>query len=268
MQTELQLLQDRHALESGALLNALADSQRTTKLLREENAQLRERLQFLEDKLADAEDRMQQLQYAQSPPPPAAPSRFAYSQRFTSPALSENRTLPTHSRHGSFLRAQPDTRHELSSPEPSSHSPETPEDNSEGFPRAHRKRTSVASSVFAAVPNNMSMIMQEEGTTSDSIGGLSMHSSPPGSPTMVLGRVQPPPIDTKPHPYPRPGHALSKSVSSSAGNISPTTANFSMLTGSPGSLNLRPEHERHLGDMPSLDLADGFEDYDDDAGDL
>ncbi|OJT14558.1 hypothetical protein TRAPUB_8891 [Trametes pubescens] len=267
IQTELQLLQDRHALESGALLNALADSQRTTKLLREENAQLRERLQFLEDKLADAEDRMQQLQYAQPPPPPAISSRSAYGRRFASPALSENRTLPTHSRHGSFLRAQPDTRNDLSSPEPSSHSPETPEDHTEAFPRVHRKRTSVASSVFAAVPNNMSMIMQEEGTTSDSIGGLSMHSSPPGSPTMVLGRVQPPPIDMKPHAHPRPGHALSKSVSSSAGNISPTTANFSMLTGSPGSLNLRPEHERHLGDMPSLDLTDGFEDYDD-AGDL
>ena len=27
-----------------------------------------------------------------------------------------------------------------------------------------------------------------------------------------------------------------------------------MLTGSPGSLNLRPEHEKLLGDMPILDL--------------
>ena len=33
-----------------------------------------------------------------------------------------------------------------------------------------------------------------------------------------------------------------------------------MTTSSPGSLNLRPEHERHLGDMPPLDLdADDFD---------
>ena len=52
---------------------------------------------------------------------------------------------------------------------------------------------------------------------------------------------------------------------SSAGNVSPTTANFSMneMAGSPRSLYLRPEHELHLGDMASLDLQ--FEDDEDDA---
>ncbi|KAI0351114.1 hypothetical protein OH77DRAFT_969571 [Trametes cingulata] len=262
MQSELQQLQDRHALETSALLNALADSQRTTKMLREENCQLRERLQFLEDKLADAEDRIQQLQYAQSPPAPPPAPKSVYGRRFASPALSDNRSLPTHSRHGSFLRAQPETYGDLSSsPEPNSLSPETPIDHSETFSRSHHKRVSATSSIFAPVPNNMSMIMQEEGMTPESISGLSMHSSPPGSPTMVLGRVQPPPINTKPSP--RASHMANKSISSSAGNISPTTANYSILTGSPGSLNLRPEHERHLGDMPSLDLAEGLEDYDD-----
>ena len=38
-------------------------------------------------------------------------------------------------------------------------------------------------------------------------------------------------------------------------SISPTTAEFSMVTGSPGSLFLRPEHELLLGDMESLDLG-------------
>ncbi|KAH7909483.1 hypothetical protein BJ138DRAFT_1155144 [Hygrophoropsis aurantiaca] len=52
--------------------------------------------------------------------------------------------------------------------------------------------------------------------------------------------------------------------SRSPANISPTTANFSMteMTGSPGSLQLRPEHELHLGDMASLSLyamSDGEE---------
>ncbi|KAI0632597.1 hypothetical protein C8Q77DRAFT_828560 [Trametes polyzona] len=281
LQTELQQMQERHNVETGALLNALADSQRMTKMLREENTQLRERLQFLEDKLADAEDRIQQLQYSQSPPPPpASTSRSVYSssRRFaTGPALSDTRSPPTRSRRGSFLRAQPPQEAYadlLSSPEPSthSHSPETPVDHSDAFPsRAlHRKRASATSSVFAAVPNNMSMIMHEEGVTPESAGGLSMQSmsmhssasSPPGSPTMVLGRVQPPPINTKASP----GHVANKSLSSSAGNISPTTANFSMVTGSPVSLNLRPEHERHLGDMSNLDLTDGLEDYDEDDG--
>ncbi|KAI0820525.1 hypothetical protein BC628DRAFT_1413065 [Trametes gibbosa] len=269
MHSEIQSLQERHALETGALLNALADSQRTTKMLREENAQLRERLQFLEDKLAGAEDRIQQLQYSQPPPMPT--SRPHYNRRFASPVLSDNRTLPTHSRRGSFLRPQPEPYADLlSSPEPSSHSPDTPLDHSETFSHPHRKRTSIASSVFAPVPNNMSMIMQEEGVTPEpSVGGLSLnsslHSSPPGSPTMVLGRVQPPPINTKASPRGPFNHTANKSISSSTGNISPTTANFSMLSGSPGSLNLRPEHELHLGDMPDLDLADdGLEDYGED----
>ncbi|KAH9852874.1 hypothetical protein C2E23DRAFT_885245 [Lenzites betulinus] len=271
MHSEIQALQERHALESGALLNALADSQRTTKMLREENAQLRERLQFLEDKLAGAEDRIQQLQYSQ-PPPPTSTSRSHYNRRFASPALTDNRTLPTHSRRGSFLRAQPEPYADLhSSPDSSSHSPEMPREHSETFTHSHRKRTSIASSVFAPVPNNMSMIMQEDGVTPESsVGGLSMnsslHSSPPGSPTMVLGRVQPPPITTKASPRGPLNHAANKSISSSAGNISPTTANFSMLSGSPGSLNLRPEHELHLGDMPNLDLAgDGLEDWGEDG---
>ncbi|KAI0776538.1 hypothetical protein BD413DRAFT_223068 [Trametes elegans] len=262
MQSELQQLQDRHALETGALLNALADSQRTSKMLREENSQLRERLQFLEDKLADAEDRIQQLQFSQPSPPAPSTTRSAYGRRFASPVSPDGRSQASNSRRGSFLRPQPEPFADtLSSPEPASLSPETPFDQSDSFPRSHHKRISGASSVFAAVPNNMSMIMKEEGVTPESITGLSMHSSPPGSPTMVLGRVQPAPINTKSSP--RPTHAANKSVSSSVGNISPTTANFSMMTGSPGSLNLRPEHELHLGDMPSLDLTDELEEYDD-----
>ncbi|PPQ85627.1 hypothetical protein CVT26_008861, partial [Gymnopilus dilepis] len=41
---ELLALKEKHASDMAALLSALADSQRTTKMLREENAQLRERL--------------------------------------------------------------------------------------------------------------------------------------------------------------------------------------------------------------------------------
>lgn len=45
---ELRELRDKHALETGALLSALSDSQRTCRVLREENGELRERMIELE----------------------------------------------------------------------------------------------------------------------------------------------------------------------------------------------------------------------------
>ena len=52
----------------------------------------------------------------------------------------------------------------------------------------------------------------------------------------------------------------------SVASISPTTVNFSTVTGSPGSLLLRLEHEVHLGDIENLDLgvSDGLVTNDDD----
>ncbi len=88
-----------------------------------------------------------------------------------------------------------------------------------------------------------------------------MHSSLPDSPTMVLSGIHPSSIATKLHSHLRRSHALSKSISSSVGNISLTTVNFQMLTGSLGGLNLRLEHEHHLGDIPGLDFVDRFKDY-------
>ena len=53
----------------------------------------------------------------------------------------------------------------------------------------------------------------------------------------------------------------------SVASISPTTVNFSTVTGSPRSLFLRLEHEVHLGDMENLDLgvSDGPVANDDDG---
>lgn len=257
---EIQQLQEKHALESSALLNALADSQRTTKMLREENGQLRDRIQVLEDKLADAQERIQQILYFQ---PPAPPPKSMYAQRYGSPAMSDRRNL-THSRNGSFRRQRGDPSaiyaDAMSSPELASLTPETPLDNAEAF--IPRRRMSGSSSIFPPLPSNMSMIMHEDGVSHDTFAGMSMGSSSPGeSPTMVFGRLhgQPPSAIPKPSSSRSIGHRANRSVSS-AGNISPTTASFSIMTSSPGSLNLRPEHERHLGDMAPLDLdAEGFE---------
>lgn len=44
---EIRELKDKHLTETGALLGALSDSQRTTKMLREENGELRERVDRL-----------------------------------------------------------------------------------------------------------------------------------------------------------------------------------------------------------------------------
>ena len=247
--SELQQLQEKHALETSALLNALADSQRTTKMLREENAQLRDRIQELEDKLADTQVRIQNILYSPSPPA-IPPSRSVYSSRYASPS-SERRSL-SHSRTNS-LRPRGDHApyaDARGSPESASHAPEAPYDIAGP---SSRRRVSASSSLFASLPSNMSMLMHDEGDMPDSFGGASMHSgsSPAGSPTMVFGRLTGP--SGIPKPASRYSHMANKSVSS-AGNISPTTVSFSITTGSPGSLNLRPEHERHLGDMPPLDL--------------
>ena len=257
---EIQQLQDKHALETSALLSALADSQRTSKMLREENGQLRDRIQMLEDKLADAQERIQQILYSQPPPPPAPKS--VYSQRYGSPA-SSGRSL-SHSRNNSFLRARGDAPlygDLMSSPEHLSASPETPLDHTEGFAPPNRKRMSGASSVFASLPSNMSMIMHEEGITPESFAAMSLgSSSPAASPTMLYGRLHGQTPSSIPKAPSSRGHSHRANRSVSSGNISPTTATFSIMTGSPGSLNLRPEHERHLGDMPPLDLdAEGFE---------
>lgn len=135
--------------------------------------------------------------------------------------------------------------------------------------RSRRRRDSTPSSVFAILPSNMSMLMNEEGDDEQLDGsGVYSTASPPASPTLVLPllpKQQSQQSYQQPHASPRRlvGHVADKSISSLTGNISPTTANFSMMStpGSPGSLNLRPEHEQHLGDMITLNLdGDGSED--------
>ncbi|KAI0944232.1 hypothetical protein AcW1_001988 [Taiwanofungus camphoratus] len=255
LQSELQNLQERHSIETGALLSALADSQRTTKLLREENTQLRDRLQDTEDRLADTLDRLHRLQYAL--PSQLAPTAIrANPQRFSMSGSADhlNGLGIAHSRLQSFLRPGPEPSFDLpSSPEPTNPSPETPIDI-ETFTDNLHKRVSMSSSVFPGPPSNMSMIMHEEGITAEHSATFSSRATSPSSPTLVFGK-----LNGKQSTGSR--HARTQSVSS-AGNISPTTASVSMITGSPGSLYLRPEHERHLGDMPSLDLC--AEELDDD----
>lgn len=254
LQSELNNLQDKHTTETGALLNALADSQRTTRMLREENTQLRDRIQYLEDELTDAQDVIRKIQYS----PPNATSTLPRSNIYRSAgrhnAESIRRPIP-HSRLQTLLHpnldnetdknieASQNASHE-SMPMPSNSNHETSSQAS-----SRRRRWSNTSSIFPAPPNNMTMLIHEDGASSEHTVAFSTRSASPSS--LHTSRL--------PAAQTHGSYAGHYRTSSFGGNISPTTANFSMITGSPGSLNLRPEHERLLGDMPTLDLC--AEDY-------
>ncbi|KAG1744316.1 hypothetical protein EDD22DRAFT_1005737 [Suillus occidentalis] len=122
--------------------------------------------------------------------------------------------------------------------------------------RQRRARTS--SSLFPAPPPEMSMLMLEDVGLSNVVSGSPLS---PGSSSPVVKQLG------HKHSYSHPLYApqssyASQSVSftsfASTGAVaaSPSTATFSMTEapGSPHSLQLRPEHELHLGDMTSLSL--------------
>ncbi|KAI0085513.1 hypothetical protein BDY19DRAFT_996649 [Irpex rosettiformis] len=249
LETEIQRLEEKHSTETGALLNALADSQRTTRILREENTQLRDRVQSLQDEVAEVQEALHKFQFhtppfATSTLPRTNPYRIAGRQ----PAEPARRPIP-HSRLQSLLQPNPNDNNDNDqdkkldidlrrNPMPTT-MPTMPMPTSSTLSpyssHAHepqQRRYSSSSSVFASLPSNMPMLLQEDGG--------SFAASPPSPVRQSLYS----------------GHYRN---ASSGGNISPTTANFSMVTGSPRSLDLRSEHERLLGDMPSLDLH--VEDY-------
>ncbi|PSR71648.1 hypothetical protein PHLCEN_2v12501 [Hermanssonia centrifuga] len=256
LQSELQLLQDKHALETGALLNALADSQRTTRLLRDENTELRDKVQSLDDQLTDALNEVHRLQSMR----PSIPQRGYFHRPAGRPFPdSTNRTLANSRFHSlshsnsEFHNNSSTPDHDLQSDCPPTHehiSISLPPTTTESYTDPQSKRYSTSSSVFPALPNNMTMLLDETGVDDRP---SQMQHAPPAPPPYL-----PDDITVK--------YSLGsyhRRTASSTGNISPTTANFSMITGSPGSLDLRPEHDRLLSDMPTLNLCE--EDYELDA---
>ncbi|KZT05151.1 uncharacterized protein LAESUDRAFT_750811 [Laetiporus sulphureus 93-53] len=238
LQSELQSLQDRHSIETGALLSALADSQRTSRVLREENTQLRDRLQETEDKLAAALEEIERLRYSAQTKRVPTVSRLDRPHRVST---SPDRTVRTPYLRLPARRQQTvDTSAELpSSPEPAVPLPKTPTDR-DAFLDVRQKRLSATSSLFPVLPSNMSMLMHEEGIAPELCGALSSSHGSPRTPPMTLKE-------------------LNSAQTQTPGNISPTTENFSMTTGSPASLNLRPEHELHLQDMSEFDLSSDYD---------
>jgi hypothetical protein len=254
LQEELSSLQEKHSLETGALLSALADSQRTTRMLRDENTQLRDRLQFVEEQLAAAREELQRQQFAQSFNPPSTSTlgrNNLYRLRGQSTTELGRRGYPP-SRLQTLLRHSSDDLHAgkpaNQTEQDVAHDPIPPRttQDSASHTSSQRRRNSATSSIFPAPPRDMTMLLHDEDDASEESPAYSTVSgSQQPSPTLVVGKPLPRQGEES-----QPGHQLV-----SAGNISPTTANFSMVTGSPGSLYLRPEHERLLGDMPMLDLC-------------
>jgi len=254
-QTAIQLMKEKHDLETEALLAALSDSQRTTKTLREENSQLRDRILELEDELEGLRDQLRRLANGvQAPRPATQPSygRPPLDRRITPSPLGTGATShhpPIHRSHSGFLGKAG------SSVDLSTHKRELSPSRTPAFldtlPRSSNpRRASTASSIFPNVPNNMTLLMHEEAMHERAT--LSSTSVSPSS----LSRGLPKRLNGN---SAMNGHGSQQSLSSvhaSMGNVSPATADFSMteVPGSPTSLHLRPEHELHLGDMASLSL--------------
>ncbi|PPQ99583.1 hypothetical protein CVT24_005162 [Panaeolus cyanescens] len=346
---ELRELKERHATEMGALLNALSDSQRTVRLLRDENSELRERLDRLEvvvrenNGLRQACGEMQlettslrrecaelrsQLVVAKTltrssttagalsvsrpssgssglrTPIPRTGNGSPLARTFV-PPVEDEKNLEQHQDNADTTiiihddvdndqplpqylqrrKVEPDNkvddsqRFSLEDLEPASSS--TP---------STKRRLSNTSSIFPIPPSNMTMLLHDDAHPNFGSSANSNHSSadhsfypssqapfPPSSPisSRVINATTP--TQSKAISFPRSqaqpngfgdesmSNMFNKSVSSAV-SISPTTANFSMATGSPGSLYLRPEHEVLLGDMESLDLGVRNIDLELDAG--
>lgn len=227
----IQTMKEKHSQETEALLSALSDSQRITKMLREENSELRTRIQELENAMNQMRRR------SASPQPPARSLSRMVHHRISQPHIENG--LPK--RPQSRLQSQYLHPNDDALPPSATLERDTSPNPFKETASANRRRFSTTSSNFHLPPSNMSMLLHE-GDTIDHAGDFSSRSVSPPSPTLIM-----------PKRSSSLRHAHNRSMSS-GGNISPTTANFS-ITGSPGSLHLRPEHEMHLGDMASLDLA-------------
>ncbi|KAF8213374.1 hypothetical protein K438DRAFT_1803869 [Mycena galopus ATCC 62051] len=237
---EIRELKDKHAVETGALLSALSDSQRTSKVLREENSELRERLahfeaesdrmvtlerenQALREFVSELREEAGQLKLQLRLAAPVAsssrlPSPVPSSSRYLAPSITQAFRLaprgesPARSRDGNFssrdgdLSEDSNPNHTVFSSTPAS---------SKLHKRLSSSRMSNSSSIFHAPPSNMSLLLHEDGANSSDFDDKS---------------------------------------GASASLLATTSPDASML-GSPRSLLLRPEHEVHLGDMDSLDLG-------------
>ena len=156
-------MKEKHDLETEALLAALSDSQRTTKTLREENCQLRDRILELEDerRLANGVQPTQPATQPSYSRPPldrkVTPSPLGTGANSHRPAIHRSHSgFPLHSDGNGGSSVDLSTyKRELS--------PSRTPAFLDTLPRpSNPRRASTASSIFPNVPNNMSLLMHEE----------------------------------------------------------------------------------------------------------
>ncbi|TFK37256.1 hypothetical protein BDQ12DRAFT_685565 [Crucibulum laeve] len=288
---ELRELKEKHSTETAALLGALSDSQRTVRILREENEELRDRLERLAD--ADAENgelrricgelRRESADLRRELAMVRANARVAESRRGltstpiakqngTTQAWSTARPSRTWSSRGhdsdyetenldsSTINSHLDHR-TVGEEHALEHAASLLEDAvpSSSTPAKPRRRYSTSSSIFPVPPPNMTMLLYDDPTTStksnsdkSSIENSFRFSIPSHSRSQSMKSQSP--LASFRALNGANGHTPNKSITSNS-SISPTTANFSLATSSPGSLSLKPEHEMLLDEMESLDLG-------------
>jgi len=238
-------MQEKHTIETGTLLAALADAQQNAQSLRAENAKLAARIDDLETELVDARAQLRAHQYASSASAAMPPPTSNHLQPFTRAVFS--RMERQASADAVAITTSTKRRPPLPLPIPISGHPQGSNSRVTDLKRfedadgedatfqmggiggggrltatAPSRKASWSESLFEVPPPNMSMLLQEQ---------------PAGSRRSV-------------------------------GSISMTTASAPTdAPGSPRSLFLRPEHEMHLGDLGSLDMRFTEDEDDDGVGD-
>ena len=340
---DLRELKEKHATETGALLSALSDSQRTSRMLREENTELRERLGGVErdnerlrsvvrelerevmvvvrerererekEKTWDTRSTLTGLNNSAGPGVVSASWR-GYATPMTKqrdaamvsrPAIRMNASRLNLLERGLDQGGISDTtmirRSQRSKLDnilfPKEMESRELESNvySEGQKRAHndegelvmecaiysndnvvpdledrsfgstivppssnvnvnttctiRRRPSTSSSIFPVPPSNMTMLLHDEMGLPSGLGIEGNQSNVMPGPTKL---PESPPMSISYNS--RFPTAIAQSAASNV-SVSPTMENLSMVTGSPGSLFLKPEHEMMLDEMESLDLG-------------
>ncbi|KIJ54679.1 hypothetical protein M422DRAFT_24588 [Sphaerobolus stellatus SS14] len=226
-QSHIQSLKEKHDTQTEALLAALADSQSMCKDLRAENDALKSRVKELEDRLIDAVEDLKAKDKDLI--------RSTRARRLHSP---ERQRVPSSGRNLEF-RGQS---------RPASPPKQTAV-----------RRSSTSSSIFPAIPKTMSLLMAERPESPTKSFGST--SSPPPSPTLVLPKLavkqkqSEPPLQLYDPPTQASSSIPATHKRSMSGASIATSANFSIETGSPGSLKLKPEHEFLLGDVTQLSLV-------------
>ncbi|GJJ13983.1 hypothetical protein Clacol_008240 [Clathrus columnatus] len=231
VQSQFQILKDKYDSQTEALLAALADSQKVCRDLRTENGALKGQIKELEERLVETIATVKQKE-----------KELARARRL----YASDRSRPTNGKPNDNVQPS------LSRPVPM---PNTVRSISP--PKA--RRFSNGSSVFPTIPMSMAMLMAENPgriSVSPPRESSGPSTSPPPSPTLVLPKpgleskntLNAPDSCVTSSPIPI-SHRRSTSVTSVS-----TSANFSLKSGSPGSLKLKPEHEFLLSDLTQISL--------------